>query len=101
MVWAVEHLSPVSRDEPYRPHRFRKALVCEHVVHRVLLDPMNTYAPSGCTFVYGREGELLACLGPEQRPRALLEGMPPAQRVLTGEEIAWLDTWVTYRGVRV
>ena len=61
---------------------------------------MNTYAPSGCTFVYGREGELLARLGPEQRPRALLEGMPPAHRVLTEEESAWLGTWVPSEGVQ-
>ena len=40
--------------------------------------------------MYGREGELLARLGPEQRPRALLEGVPPVRRVLTGEETAWL-----------
>ena len=61
---------------------------------------MNTYAPSGCTFVYGREGELLARLGQEQRPRQLLEGMPPAQRVLAGEEAAWLGTWVPSEGVQ-
>ena len=61
---------------------------------------MNTYAPSGCTFVYGREGELLARLGPEQRPRALLAGRPPARRDLTGEEVAWLGTWVPSGGVQ-
>ena len=42
----------------------------------------------------------MARLGPEQRPRALLEGIPPAQRVLTGEEIAWLGTWVPSEGVQ-
>ena len=42
----------------------------------------------------------MACLGPEQRPRALLGGIPPAQRVLTGEEIAWLGTWVPSEGVQ-
>ena len=61
---------------------------------------MNTYAPSGCTFVYGREGELLARLGPGQRPRALLAGMPPARRDLTGEEVAWLGTWVPSGGAQ-
>ena len=55
---------------------------------------MNTYAPSGCTFVYGREGELLACLGPEERPRALLAGVPPTQRGLTEAEVEWLGRWV-------
>ena len=61
---------------------------------------MNTYAPSGCTLVYGREGELLARLGQEQRPRALLEGVPPVRRVLTREEIAWLGMWVPSEGVQ-
>ena len=61
---------------------------------------MNTYAPSGCTFVYGREGELLARLGPEQRPRALLAGRPPARRDLTGEEVSWLGTWVPSGGAQ-
>ena len=51
------------------------------------------YAPSRCAFMHGREGELLACLGPEERPQTLIQGLPPTQRDLMVEEVAWLGTW--------
>ena len=54
----------------------------------------RAYAPSSCTFVRGREGELLARLGPEERPQTLIQGLPPTQRDLMVEEIAWLGAWV-------
>ena len=54
----------------------------------------RAYAPSSCTFVRGREGELLACLGPEERPQTLIQGLPPTQRYLTVEEVALLGVWV-------
>ena len=47
--------------------------------------------PAVAPFLRGREGELLACLGPEERPQTLIQGL---RRDLMVEEVAWLGAWV-------